>query len=261
MSIFDLSDRIVVITGGYGYLGAGITKGLLEFNCKVIVAGRSYEKFVHAFQGVNSSRLFFKEIDVLEKKSIDNCIKEVVSEFGRIDVLINNAHSVKGDDIEEINEDDLFYTFEAVMGSVYKCISSVIPVMKNQRYGKIVNVSSMYGLVSPDPDLYKDESFRKYFNPPHYGAGKAGILQLTRYFANYLGAYNVFVNAVSPGPFPNKEVQNKDPEFVKKLESKTSLKKIGRPRDLVGVFVLLSSDASEFITGQNFVVDGGWISK
>ncbi|HKB44766.1 MAG TPA: SDR family oxidoreductase, partial [Chitinophagaceae bacterium] len=97
-------------------------------------------------------------------------------------------------------------------------------------------------------------------NPPHYGAAKAGILQLTKYYASYLGSSGITVNCVTPGPFPSLEVQ-KNHKFIEKLSARTLLGRIGKPEDLAGAFVFLSSDAANFITGQNLVVDGGWTVK
>src|SRR5690606_15062193 len=111
------------------------------------------------------------------------------------------------------------------------------------------------GMVAPDFSVY--ENCEEYINPPHYGAAKAGVIQLTKYFASYLGKENIRVNCISPGPFPNKEVQ-KNETFISNLSRKTALKRIGKPEELVGSFIYLSSDASSFITGQNIVVDGGW---
>ena len=116
----------------------------------------------------------------------------------------------------------------------------------------------MYGVVAPQFEIYDD--FPAYLNPPHYGAAKAGVIQLTKYYASYLGKYNVQVNTVTPGPFPSDKVQESQ-GFVAALEHKTCLNRIGKPEDLAGSFVFLASDASNFITGQNIIVDGGWTSK
>jgi gluconate 5-dehydrogenase len=131
--------------------------------------------------------------------------------------------------------------------------------MKAQNSGKVINISSMYGLVSPDFDsLYKGEGCEIYTNPPHYGAAKSAVLQLTRYFAALLGEYNIQVNAIVPGPFPNVAIQIANQAFIERLKSKNPLHRIGKPEDLYGVIALLSSSASDFITGQAIQVDGGW---
>ncbi|MFT4848997.1 MAG: NAD(P)-dependent dehydrogenase (short-subunit alcohol dehydrogenase family), partial [Sediminicola sp.] len=128
-----------------------------------------------------------------------------------------------------------------------------IPYLSNN--ASIANVSSMYGLVAPDFDAY--ENCPQFLNPPHYGAAKAGVIQLSKYYASFLGKKGIRVNAVSPGPFPSSEVQKND-NFMKELSKRTLLNRIGLPHELAGVFVFLMSESSRFITGQNFVVDGGW---
>ena len=113
----------------------------------------------------------------------------------------------------------------------------------------------MYGMVAPQFEVY--EKHPQFLNPPHYGAAKAGVLQLGKYYASYLGTMNINVNTITPGPFPSDEVKE-NKSFVSALEQKTSLKRVGLPEDLAGAFVFLSSEASNYITGQNIIVDGGW---
>jgi len=112
----------------------------------------------------------------------------------------------------------------------------------------------MYGVVSPDPRIYGDSG---YDNPPNYGAGKAAIIQFTRYAACHLAAKGIRVNAISPGPFPNPKVQE-NKWFISNLKNKVPLGRIGQPGDLKGAVVFLASEGSSYITGQNIVVDGGW---
>jgi gluconate 5-dehydrogenase len=148
---------------------------------------------------------------------------------------------------------------EGVVGSVHKTIRSIIPIMKQQKSGKIINITSMYGIVSPDfESLYKGDDCEKYTNPPHYGAAKAAIIQITKYFAVLLGKFDIQVNSISPGPFPKEIIQQENPAFITRLKKKNPLHKIGNPKDLAGVIILLSSSASNFITGQTIQVDGGW---
>lgn len=257
--MFDLTEKIAIVTGGYGHLGSAMVEGLLQQNAKVIVAGRSKDKFDEKFKHIeDKSLLLFRDIDILNAESINTFFKSVNEEFGKIDILINNAHSARGRGQEDMADDDWAYTMDGVLGSVHKCIKAVIPYMKKQNSGKIINVASMYGVVSPDFRLYEGGGCESYINPPHYGAAKAGIIQLTKYFAVYLGKHNVQVNAVTPGPFPKEGIQKENEVFVERLKSKNPLHKIGKPEDLIGVTVLLSSRGSDFITGQNLIVDGGW---
>ena len=257
-NIFDLSGKIAIVTGGYGHLGSVMVHSLASFGAKVIVAGRSQEKFEARFRDFKAGNVFFKQCDILNAGTLASVFKNTSDEFGKIDVLINNATSAQGSSPDNMADDDWTYSMEAVLGSVHKAIREILPFMKKQHLGKIINISSMYGVVSPDFKLYEGDDCEKYLNPPHYGAAKAAILQLTRYYASYLGKYNINVNAITPGPFPSVEVQKANPEFIERLKAKNPLHKIGTPDDLAGVCVLLSSNASDFITGQNFVVDGGW---
>ncbi|GAK94377.1 3-oxoacyl-[acyl-carrier protein] reductase [Nonlabens ulvanivorans] len=116
----------------------------------------------------------------------------------------------------------------------------------------------MYGVLAPDFSIYKD--CPQFLNPPHYGAAKAGVIQLTKYYASYLGGYNINVNTVTPGPFPSLGVQE-NLNFVEELKKKTVLGRIGFPEDLAGIFTFLVSDAANYVTGQNFIIDGGWTIK
>lgn len=257
--IFDLSNRVAVITGGSGHLGRAMVRALLSYNAQVIVAGRSEEKFKKVFLEEERKFLKFTKIDILSSESINTCLNMVYRDFGHIDILINNAAISRGRSQENMTDDDWSYTMEAVLGSIHKTIRTVIPIMKSQNSGKIINITSMYGIVGPDFDiLYKGNDCEKYTNPPHYGAAKAAVIQLTKYYAILLGKSNIQVNAISPGPFPNPMIQKENPAFIERLKNKNPLHKIGTPEDLNGVTLLLSSNSSNFITGQTIQVDGGW---
>ena len=256
--IFNLSDKIAIVTGGYGHLGVAMVDSLLNFEAKVIIAGHSKEKFDKKFKEYDKEKVFFKYCDILESKTFNLAFREVFDEFGKIDIIINNAVSSIGGSQDKMSDEEWSYTIESVLGSIHKSIREIIPFMKKQGFGKIINISSMYGVVSPDFRLYEGDDCEIYLNPPHYGAAKAAVIQLTRYYATYLGKYNINVNAITPGPFPSLTVQHDNPVFIERLKAKNPMGKIGKPDDLAGMIVLLSSNASDFITGQNFIVDGGW---
>lgn len=255
---FDLSGKIAVVTGGYGHLGSAMARALNRFNAKVIVAGRSEKKFAKTFAGPEFRNIEFREMDITSPNGVTNCINKINTDFGQLDVLINNAHTARGNSQENMDDADWAYTMDGVLGSVHRCIKAAIPIMKKQMSGKIINISSMYGMVSPDFSLYRGNNCKQYTNPPHYGAAKAAMNQITRYFAVLLGPYNIQVNAIAPGPFPKPEIQESNPVFIERLKKKNPLNKIGKPDDLAGVTLLLSSPASDFITGQILQVDGGW---
>lgn len=257
---FNLNDKIVLITGGYGHLGKAITESLLYHGATVYVLARDNKKFLDSFKdsAVDTDKLFFEKCDISLTVDIINAFKNIESKTGKIDVLINNAVYLKGQSPEKMTDEDWQIGIDGTLNSVFRCIREVIPYFKRNNSGKIINVSSMYGVVAPQFEVYDDVP--QFLNPPHYGAAKAGIIQLTKYYASYLGQFGINVNTVTPGPFPSIPVQ-KEIGFVNALKSKTCLNKIGNPEDLAGAFVFLASEAANFITGQNIIVDGGWTIK
>ncbi|MEX2601272.1 MAG: SDR family oxidoreductase [Balneolaceae bacterium] len=254
---FDLTGKTVLITGGYGYLGKAAVESLLYHGATVYVLGRDEEKFQKAF-GPDSrpnGTLIFQTCDVAETGSIQNAFQAAASGTGGFDVLINNAFYLKGSDPLEMSDEEWETGIDGTLNSVFRCIREAIPYLKKSSAPRIINVSSMYGLAAPDFSVYK--GFEEMTNPPHYEAAKAGVVQLSRYYASYLGETGITVNTVTPGPYPPPQVQKKS-KFIENLSEKTCLKRIGKPEDLAGAFVFLASNAAGYITGQNIIVDGGW---
>lgn len=260
LQTFDLNGKVILVTGGYGYLGKAITESLIFHNATVYVLGRDKAKFDDAFQNnpYSNTKLYFISSDISDLRIIEKSLNEVVLKEGKIDTVINNAFYSRGQSPEEMLNEDFGYCLDGTLTSVFRMIKALIPIYKKQQKGKIINVSSMYGVVAPQFEAYTE--YPEYLNPPHYGAAKAGVIQLTKYYASYLGKYNINVNCVTPGPFPSFSVQEKQ-GFLEELERRTCLGRIGLPEDLAGTFIFLASDASNFITGQNIIVDGGWTIK
>ena len=270
-SLFSLEGQTALVTGATGFLGRMIVEVLLDNGADVIALGRSNrlealrKKVSRKF---GSNRLIVHRIDMYDTAALSQLLDRIVESVPRIDVLINNAH--------ELGERTGFNTPEGSLeasseeqwlrnltGGVYWAAlttQKIGSVMKANNGGSIINVSTMYALVAPDPKLYEGTNF---FNPPGYSAAKAGLLAFTRYTASFWGKYNIRTNAIVPGPFSNTEskgenwVAPNDP-FLQRLASKTCLRRIGRAPDLAGAVLFLASDASSFVTGHALVVDGGW---
>jgi NAD(P)-dependent dehydrogenase (short-subunit alcohol dehydrogenase family) len=257
---FDLTGKIVAITGGYGYLGIAIVQSLLHHRATVYVLGRSESKFDQAFSGHHEQENspFFTKCDISQVDSVRNAFRSIDAKHDRIDVLINNAFYLKGQHPFTMTDDDFATGIDGTLNSVFRATRDAIPYLRKSSSGRIINVSSMYGIVAPDFSVYDDNP--EMWNPPHYGAAKAGVGQLTRYYASALGKEGITVNAVAPGPFPSVIVQQK-PGFVEKLGTKTCLGRIGQPEELAGIFVYLASEASSYTTGQTFSIDGGWTAR
>lgn len=256
----DLGGKVVLISGGYGYLGTAITESLIHHGAKVYVLGRNQDKFDTAFARLiqESRTLEFVHCDIASTESIQKAFESVMMQEQRIDVLINNAFYLQGQDPFNMTDAQWATGIDGSLSSVFRAIREVLPYMRTSGSGRIINVSSMYGMVAPDFSVYDDH--KSMLNPPHYGAAKAGIIQLTKYYASLLGKEGITVNSVSPGPFPSTKVQEQT-GFIQKLAERTCVGRIGQPEELAGIFVYLASDASSFTTGQNFAIDGGWTTR
>ena len=253
--LMDLTGKVCIVTGGVGYLGSENVKALQDFGATVIAADiRDNED---RWQAADQGKRDFVYCDISSTESIAQCFKTVYEKYGRIDVLINCGTYGKGHGKEsqiEFMPDDVWQsTIDGCLGSTFRATREVIPYMKKTG-GSIINYCSMYGVVSPDLRIYGDNPQKQ---PPNYGAAKGGVLQLTRYCAAALAEYNIRVNCVTPGPFPNPANQS-DVEFNAKLAGKTMLGRFGQSYEMAGAIVLLASDASTFMTGSNITVDGGW---
>lgn len=251
---FDLNGKVAAVTGGYGYLGRAMVEVLSDLGCTVYVMSRSNQKFLEAFPS-NSGNIKFQQTDISSIDSIKESFQEIDKLESKIDILINNAYFGAMNHPEKMNAEEWRKGIEGGLNQYFDCIQQVTPYLKKSENGKIINIASMYGMTIPDLAIYNGRE--EFLNPPNYGTAKAGVIHLTKYYAMYLSKYNINVNAISPGPFPSTQIQ-KDGQFVERLEQKTKLKRIGKPQDLKGVVALLSSSMSEYITGQNIAVDGGW---
>ncbi|MBF9143946.1 SDR family oxidoreductase [Hymenobacter sp. BT439] len=247
---------MVLITGGYGHLGRGVVRGLLAHGATVVVLGRDEGQFKETFAAeIQAGALHFESCDVASTPSVQAALAACRARHGLPHVLINNAVYGAGQQPDALTDEQFARNLDGSAGSAYRCLREALPYLRENGGGKIINVASMYGMVAPDFAAYNE--YPQFLNPPHYGAAKAAVIQLTKYFASYLGPENIQVNCVSPGPFPTEGVQA-EAGFVAELQKRNPLGRIGRPEDLAGAFVYLSAAASDYVTGHNLVVDGGW---
>ncbi|MEB3102225.1 SDR family NAD(P)-dependent oxidoreductase [Ferviditalea candida] len=255
--LFDLTGKNAIITGGAGYLGKSISESLSEAGANVFVASRDLEKctaWASQLSGKTRNYAEGRRLDISDELSIQSCFEDIYARFGTIDILVNNSSFSSPGKVEELTEKAWNDGIDGTLNGVFRCTKYALSYMMAQRKGVILNVASMYGVVSPNPEIYGTTGFD---NPANYGAGKAGIIQFTKYVACHYGRFGIRCNAISPGPFPQEDVQ-KNPWFMEQLSRKTPLGRIGRPDELKGAVVFLSSEASSYITGQNICADGGW---
>jgi NAD(P)-dependent dehydrogenase (short-subunit alcohol dehydrogenase family) len=253
--LFRLKGRVALLTGAAGHLGAGMAEALCEAGARVALNGRDaakLEKLRVSLRRRGFAAESFPE-DVSRAGGAAKLVVSVRRKLRRLDILVNNAYAGKAGTLETASAADFRETSEVALIAPFSLIQAALPHLR--RGASIVNVASMYGIVSPDPSVYKNTGLN---NPPFYGAAKAGLLQLTRYAACHLAPKGIRVNSLVPGPFPAPAVARAHPAFVKALSRKVPLGRVGRPEELKGPLVFLASDASSFMTGATLVVDGGW---
>ncbi len=268
--IFNIAGKRVLITGASGFFGRYMVRTFLEVDAAVVLLSRSkrlQEQIEEYRREFGEDRVHGFQVDFYQRQKLAAVLQRAVKE-SNVDVLVNNAYDLgvrTGFNTPEGHLETSTYEHwkAAFKSGIYWAVltSQVVGGQFVRRgYGSIINVSSMYGVVSPSPTLYEGTDF---FNPPTYGVNKAGILALTRYTAAFWGKQGIRCNAIVPGPFPNRESTsensvNGNDDFIERLKARTVLHDVGHPNDLRGALILLASDASRYITGQAITIDGGW---
>jgi gluconate 5-dehydrogenase len=258
--LFDLTGRVAIVTGGAGLLGTAMSEALAEAGAHVVVASRTVEKCEQLAERLSAAhpRALGLRVDVTEPASVRALLERVRAEFGRVDVLVNNAYSGAMAPVEEMTVEQFEAATRGALTSTFLCCQVIGGAMAEAGRGSIINIASMFGLVSPDMRVYGRSGLN---NPPNYGPAKAGVIQLTRYLACYWGSRGVRVNAISPGGFYNPRFEQRPDYldvFVPNYCAKTPLGRMGDPTDMMGAVVYFASDASSWVTGSNLSLDGGW---
>jgi NAD(P)-dependent dehydrogenase (short-subunit alcohol dehydrogenase family) len=255
MDFVILKNKNVWIIGGAGYLGKSIVKMLLESGAKVLCADLN-NKAEDFGISINADENFIPvSVDVRDEKATESFVRENIQKSGVPDGLVNLTFGASGKSLEEVSGADFDNANHLGLTATFLISRTIATEMAKNGNGSIVLFSSMYGMVSPYPEVYKSPM---NMNPIEYGTGKAGIIQMTKYFAVYYAKKGVRFNCISPGPFPNPSVQKEYPDFVERLEQKVPMGRIGRPKEIAGAVTFLLSDLASFITGHNLVIDGGW---
>jgi len=238
MSTDGLKGRVAVVTGALGTLGPVWTAALAEAGATVVgIDVREGEGVVHG--------------DVTDRASLERVLAEVVREHGTPAVLVNNA----GIDVPPGTNDDASFreTLDVNIAGVFNATQVFGQGMCEAGGGSIVNIGSLYASIAPIPALY-DHLDPPFTKPAAYGASKAAVVNLTRYFARLWGPMRVRVNALSPGGM----LGGQDAEFVRKYADRVPIGRMAEPADLVGPLLFLASDASAYVTGHELRVDGGF---
>jgi NAD(P)-dependent dehydrogenase (short-subunit alcohol dehydrogenase family) len=251
-SIFDLTGKVAIVTGGGSGIGRRLSEGLVQFGASVVVADINLSGSIHtvdliAGQGGHGKAI---EVDVTRTEDAKRMVEETTGEFGDLDILINCAGINIPKPALEFPEEDWDQVLDTNLKGSFLCCQTVGKIMISQRRGKIINIASQMGLVG-----FPDRA--------PYCASKGGVIQLTRALAVEWASYNVNVNAIAPTltitPMAESGLKGGfgDPVFRGEFVRTIPLGRAGHPDDLVGAAVFLSSKASDFVTGHILVVDGG----
>jgi len=255
--LFSLDGRVVIVTGGAGHLGREMAKGLAAFGAHVVVVGRNAERFAELAPekvGPVKGSIECFTCDVREPEAFTEVVDRAWAKHGRLDVLVNNAASAPRAKWDELDKAAWTAGLDGLLNHYFTCTRAVSGYMLKQGRGSIVNNASLWSVVAPIRKMYLDLGNE----PPAFVAtAKGAIIQMTRHFASEWAAQGVRVNAFSPGWFPQKRGPER-PDYMHEITSRIPMGRIGTPPDVVGMVVFLASDASSYVTGQNFLVDGGY---
>jgi NAD(P)-dependent dehydrogenase (short-subunit alcohol dehydrogenase family) len=254
---FDLSDRVAIVTGATGFLGAEHCDALAESGARLVlvdVNGELCEERAARLIENRGADALGLGVDISQKAAVESMVESVVDHFGRIDILINNAQVQVPSmfvPFEDLSIEDWNRILDVNLTGAFLCCQAAGRVFVRQGSGSVINMGSIYGMLGPHHSIYKGTAFN---TPAAYSVTKAGIYGLTRYLATYWAEKGIRVNAITPGGIYN---QHKDP-FHSAYSEQVPMKRMGKRFELRGAVKFLASDAASYVTGQNLVVDGGW---
>jgi NAD(P)-dependent dehydrogenase (short-subunit alcohol dehydrogenase family) len=252
-SEFELTDRVAVVTGAFGKLGPVWTSALTKAGATVVGLD---------LRAGETELTEVIEADVTDRASVEDARMRIEQEQGSVSILVNNAGidqppeaAARTYAIEDVPLDEFRRTIDVNLLGVFNATQVFGAAMRDAGRGAIVNIGSLYATVAPEPSFYEHMNVDPPFlKPAAYGASKAAVVNLTRYFARLWGPSGVRVNALSPGGVAG----GQDAEFVAKYVARVPLGRMAEPEDLVGPLVFLVSDASRYLTGHELRVDGGF---
>ena len=247
--MFDLSGKVAIVTGASRGLGQYFARALAKAGADLVITSRKLSNLTEFNQEIESlgRRALALQLDVLSQSDIDNMVQMTVKEYGKVDILVNNA----GLNIRRPSAELSWHDWDTVLDTNLKgsffCAQAVAKEMMKRNYGKIINIGSctcVFGMEGIAP----------------YTASRGAILSMTRSLAAEWGKFGITVNVLAPGWFKTAQsaALYENEEWLNQINSRIPLNRVGQPNDLDGTVVFLASDASEYITGQMILVDGGF---
>lgn len=250
--LFDLQGKVALVTGGSKGLGLAMARGFAEAGADVIISSRHADELERAIPQITDgtgAKANYVVADMTQRSEVAGLAKSALGAFGRVDILINNAGSNVPQTVEEMSDEKWDQILELNLSSCMSLSRALIPQMKARRWGRIIHISSIMGLVSKA-------------GRGAYSATKSGLIGLARAMSLELGPHGITVNCIAPGPFltdlPLSVLSKAEQEA---FADRTALGRWGEPRELAGPALFLASDAGSYVTGTVLTVDGGSLAR
>lgn len=251
--MFSLKDRVAVITGASSGLGLQMAHGFAGQGADLVLMARRLERLeaIAAEFRAQGIKCLPIKCDVTNTEEVNNAAEATIKEYGKVDILVNNAGSSRNAGVLNMKDEDWNFTIEADLTSVFKVTRAFSRYMVERKYGRIINIASIYGQVG-----------NTAMDTVAYHASKGGVVNFTRAVAAELAKYNVTCNTISPGYFETELTADtlRTEEFSSYMKTTVPLGRYGKEGELNPVAILLASDEASYITAQNIKVDGGYTS-
>ncbi len=241
-----LKDKVAIITGGGQGIGKTTALRFAKEGAKVAVVDFNEETGLRSVQeiGALQGSAIYVKTDVAKRAQVDEMVKRVKQQFGRIDILLNNAGILRDAQLLKMSEEQFDAVIAVNLKGTFNCTQAVAPIMVEQGAGRIINVSSVVGLYGN-------------FGQTNYVATKAGVIGMTKVWARELGRKGICVNAVAPGFIGTEMVQGMPQKIIDVMVQKVPLARIGQPEEVASVYVFLASDEASYVNGTVISVEGG----